>query len=100
MTTRSSESPRGLRQDAPRIRPSWLPETVLVMGLVAAPATLIYALVAWSPDRLPLLLSAAVMVATATLVRRRLPNHPLSGWFAVGAGVSQPSGSCLVAPAR
>ncbi len=57
-------------------------------GLIAGPAAVIYVLVAEIPDALPWFLSATVMVSVAAFVRWRLPRHPLSGWFAVGASVS------------
>ena len=88
MSSRSSLSLTGLGYTAPRIRARWLPDTLLVTGLIAALAAIIYVPVAGIPGGLPWLVSATVMVAAAALVRRRLPDHPLSGWFAIGAGVS------------
>lgn len=88
MSSRSSPSPAGRAHAAPRIRPDWLPETVLVAGLVAGSVTLVFLLSAGIPGPLPWFLSAMVMAGAAALARRRLPGHPLSGWFAVGAGVS------------
>jgi signal transduction histidine kinase len=59
-----------------------------VAGLVAGLAAIIYVWAAGFPGELPWLLSAMAMLGAAALVRRRLPGHPLSGWFAVGASVS------------
>ena len=57
-------------------------------GLITGLAAIIYVWAAGFPGELSWLLSAMAMVGAATLVRRRLPRHPLSGWFAVGASVS------------
>jgi signal transduction histidine kinase len=58
--------------------------TALVVGLVTPVALLSAGL----PGELPWLVSAMIGLGSAGLARRRLPDHPLTGWFAVGAGVS------------
>ena len=65
-----------------------MPETVLLAGLVVGLVALIFILSAGLLDSLPWLLSAIVGLGAAALTRWRRPSHPLSGWFAVGAGVS------------
>ena len=65
-----------------------MPDTVLVTGLVAGSVTLIFLLSAGLPAPLPWFLSAMVVVGAAALTQWRLPSHPLSGWFAIGAGAS------------
>jgi uncharacterized membrane protein YhaH (DUF805 family) len=82
------------------VRPRWLPEATLLASLTAGLAAIIYVSVAGILGSLPSFLSALVMVAAAALVRRRLPDHPLSGWFAVAAGLSVfvSSPSSLVRP--
>ena len=72
---------------APRIRPG-ISDTLLVAGLVAGLAASIYVLAVGIPGELLWLLPGMAAVGAAALVRRRLPLHPLPGWFVVGTSVS------------
>ena len=71
-----------------RVRPQWLPNAVVISGLIASIAAIIYVLAAGIPGVLVWILSTTVIVLAAAWARWRLPQHPLSDWFALGAGVS------------
>jgi signal transduction histidine kinase len=93
MGSRQQLSSSGSRHHAPRVRPVWLPVSMLLAGLVSS-LGLVVVLARVDGADVDWVIMTFALLGAAILVRLRRPDHPLTGWLSIVGGLA-PTGELL-----
>lgn len=93
MESRPQLSSNGSSHHAPRVRPGWLPDSMLFVGVVSSLGlTVMFARV--DAADVDWVIMTFALLGSAFIVRLRRPDHPLTGWLSIVGGLA-PMGELL-----
>ncbi len=93
MGSRPQQSRTGSSHEAPQVRPGWLPDSMLFLGVASALGLIVVAARVDGADILWIIMTLALL-GSALTVRLRRPDHPLTGWLSIVGGLA-PLGELL-----
>jgi signal transduction histidine kinase len=93
MGSRPQLSSNDTSHAAPRVRPGWLSDATLFVGLLSS-AWLIFVVARVEGTDVDWVIMTLALLGAAIVVRLRRPDHPLTGWLSIVGGLA-PLGEVL-----